>query len=96
MARRQDAAGSAVVKGPAYKVISEQVEALFAVLEKWAEHGRQATEDDAALREQVVQELLPNIAAVGGGGGGPAPQPHKGPRPAPPHPPPRRGREAGS
>jgi len=63
---RQDAAGSAVVKGPAYKVISEQVEALFAVLEKWAEHGRQATEDDAALREQVVQELLPNIAAVRG------------------------------
>ena len=32
---RQDAAGSAVVKGPAYKVISEQVEALFAHGKPW-------------------------------------------------------------
>ena len=61
---RQDAAGSAVVKGPAYKVISEQVEALFAVLEKWAEHGRQATEDDAALRADFVPALRQTLAAL--------------------------------
>jgi hypothetical protein len=47
--------------------ISEQVEALFVILEKWEEQGqRGAAQVDEAAQVAIVQELLPSIAAVRG------------------------------
>ena len=64
--KQHDATGTgAVVKGPAYKQISEEVEKLFCILESWDEKGRkEAVQGDCALKAQVIEELLPNIAAV--------------------------------
>jgi len=45
--------------------ISEQVESLFGILEKWDEQGRkEAVQVDTMLQEQVIKELIPSIAAV--------------------------------
>ena len=47
--------------------ISEQVEALFVILEKWNEQGRRgAAQVDEATQVAIVQELLPSIAEVRG------------------------------
>jgi Fe2+ transport system protein B len=65
--KQHDATGTgAVVKGPAYKQISEEVEKLFCILESWDEKGRKeaVSQADSALTAQVIEELLPNIAAV--------------------------------
>jgi len=65
--RQHDATGTgAVVKGPAYKQISEEVDKLFCVLERWDKKGRKeaVSQGDSALTAQVIEELLPNIAAV--------------------------------
>jgi len=65
--KQHDATGTgAVVKGPAYKQISEEVEKLFCILESWDEKGRKeaVSQADSALTAQVIEVLLPNIAAV--------------------------------
>jgi predicted Holliday junction resolvase-like endonuclease len=65
--KQHDATGTgAVVKGPAYKQTSEEVEKLFCILESWDEKGRKeaVSQGDSVLTAQVIEELLPNIAAV--------------------------------